>query len=647
MSAYPTTPTRTPSASTHRAELLQNSPHYTTTRKHSLYGIEDRIVLDPGSRIWKVGFSGEGRPRDVFYVTSSALAIDVGKGKSAVERAEMDRVAEQELQEKLRSVFFDYLLTDPKTRKVIVIEHPLLSLSAKDMMARILFQNLQVLSVSFMSSHILSLLAVGRMTGLVIDCGHSETTALPIYSSRPLFACLKSTPYAGSRLTSHLRSLLLLFASYNPPPAIVRAAAMPGNNSRVPEEILTEALLEQIKTKICFVGNKMEESLSQIQETLQADDNMSVDDSASVAESETQSQSTSVAGASASLHSAASASHTHPESHLRALSTLYQRHSSASDIRLKVVPPAAQAVAAGSGASARGTLIIPGWIRERAAEVLFDGGDVDEKSIVEVILDVLVKIPMDLRKELVSSIVVTGGTTMLPGFIPRLQAELVKALSTHPPPTPSRPNPMSRKRTRSFTEEDEEDVRASTPTPAPKRPARATPSPTKTRPPYDPFLCIRSLAPHVAILNNPSPNHTSMTSGIARANAGKAPAFAPALIPWVGGSLAGSLKIGEEITREKWEEAYLNEHEHQLEQQLELVEQQATPMDEDILTPPRRPAAIPTTDSGMRPPAFTFIPDWTRTPLASGAPPAVGPAAGSVPPNVMSPGGGQTVGISV
>lgn len=33
------------------------------TRRHSLFGTEDRIVLDLGTRITKIGFSGESRPR--------------------------------------------------------------------------------------------------------------------------------------------------------------------------------------------------------------------------------------------------------------------------------------------------------------------------------------------------------------------------------------------------------------------------------------------------------------------------------------------------------------------------------------------------------------------------------------------------------
>ena len=99
----PTTPLRS-SAAPSRAELLGNSPHYSTTRRHSLYGTEDRIVIDPGSRIWKVGFSGEGRPRDVFVVKHWNLGNYTGK--DSLERIEEERVLELELQDRLRAVFF-------------------------------------------------------------------------------------------------------------------------------------------------------------------------------------------------------------------------------------------------------------------------------------------------------------------------------------------------------------------------------------------------------------------------------------------------------------------------------------------------------------------------------------------------------------
>ena len=80
-------------------------------------------------------------------------------------------------------------------------------------------------------------------------------------------------------------------------------------------------------------------------------------------------------------------SSSHPGEHgsSQVLADLYQRHSTASDVQMPVTPPSS------SGGLGRGVLMIPGWIRERAAEVLFEGGDVDEVSIAEVILDSLLK----------------------------------------------------------------------------------------------------------------------------------------------------------------------------------------------------------------------------------------------------------------
>ena len=117
------------------------------------------------------------------------------------------------------------------------------------------------------------------------------------------------------------------------------------------------------------------------------------------------------------------------------------------------------------------------------------------------------QVPVDLRKTLVSSILVTGGTAMLPGFIPRLHTELLRAIGS----TPSRPRQ------------------------GPTRSGRSPP------PAYDHYAALRPLIPHIAILNNPAPSQPSASSASPRAaaNAGKAPAFTPASMAWVGGSLAG------------------------------------------------------------------------------------------------------------
>ncbi len=359
---------------------------------------------------------------------------------------------------------------------------------------------------------------------------------------------------AGSRLSSHLKALLLLFGTYHPPIQSLSAPATQptpasARATRVPEELLTDALIEELKTRCCFVGDTIdldvriattaayegpgtpsERAMSESGFSSASGDEGSVD-------SASQRTPTS-SGFSAVAPSQAPSSIDGPrpgESHLQSLANLYTRTSTATDLRIRVEPPPSQQTGTG-----RGTLLVPGWIRERAAEVLFEGGDVDESSVAEVILDSLLKVcpdipisrhptfpqalrtdklsfthslhnttilyvPVDLRKSFASGIVIVGGTAMLPGFIPRLHAELVRAIS----PSPGQ----------------------GTATPTGNKPRRPRPSA------HDRYAALRPLIPYFAILNNPAP--PPPTTSRASANAGKSPAFTPATMAWIGGSLAG------------------------------------------------------------------------------------------------------------
>lgn len=189
-SSLPITPSRpvgTPGSLTSIAPQVRAavpSPAYRTKSRHSLYGVEDRIVIDPGSSVWKVGFSGEPKPRAVFW------AGDEG-GASGIWEEEFEGIAERDgwgeerglegkrewgegvvetcIGDRLREVFSKcvlsfalprsacflvqltertvtcrHLMTDPKSRKVIVLENPLLPTRIKEMIARCLFEDLQV-----------------------------------------------------------------------------------------------------------------------------------------------------------------------------------------------------------------------------------------------------------------------------------------------------------------------------------------------------------------------------------------------------------------------------------------------------------------------------------------------------------------------
>nr|CAB3219888.1 actin-related protein 10 [Phallusia mammillata] len=71
----------------------------------------------------------------------------------------------------------------------------------------------------------------------------------------------------------------------------------------------------------------------------------------------------------------------------------------------------------------RSRLFIPGPIREEAAEVLFEQ-DNEKMSLATLLLDSLCQCPIDARKALARNVLVTGGTSLLPGFKHRLLFEM-------------------------------------------------------------------------------------------------------------------------------------------------------------------------------------------------------------------------------
>ncbi|CAG8433384.1 8109_t:CDS:10 [Ambispora gerdemannii] len=389
----PSSPAPGPTLST--ASLTQTAP---LPRRHSIYGTgEDRIVLDVGSLYIKAGFSGESRPRHVVPIFAGNMKahwepdltgsggsrrdcgegcriiggfselFDLSIGRTSEELESLyDRMAHY-----LHDIYFRYLLTDPKQRKVVLCESPMMPLKLKQLIAKVLFENLQVPSISFAPSHMLALLTTGCTTGLVVDCGHLETTVMPTFSARPLNPFIRTTPLAGRALTQRLKKLISEFGKIIVPPST--------NRQPIHLKYLTPTVLEDIKTRFLYVGPMIIPSTSSI----------------------------------------VSAEKTPEED----FEKKYASISSATEIYYPIT------LSKHGRERQMGTLVLPGWIRERAAEVLFEG-DEDESSIVGCLLECLLKTPIHLRQPLAASILLIGGTTLLPNFQPRLHQEILRALST-------------------------------------------------------------------------------------------------------------------------------------------------------------------------------------------------------------------------
>jgi actin-related protein 10 len=172
-----------------------------------------------------------------------------------------------------------------------------------------------------------------------------------------MYQYLQTTPIAGHAFLHRLKRLIIAFGSYTPPRqsrrpvrpdpkrTLAQASASetepettnPQETVTVPESVLDWLTLEDIRSRGCFVGDIPSQSADRPDES---------DD-------------------------------------LQEYGELFRQSNAAKDatfilrketLTLDVSPR---------------TVKVPGWVRERAAEVFFETGDVDSASVVEVILSCL------------------------------------------------------------------------------------------------------------------------------------------------------------------------------------------------------------------------------------------------------------------
>ncbi|EFP80514.1 hypothetical protein PGT21_001289 [Puccinia graminis f. sp. tritici] len=511
------------------------SPAYTTNlrSRHSLYGTDDRVILDLGSKVWKAGFSSETSPRVVISVNELCKPILSNNIHSIwnISSSTTISLISDAISIGLTRIFFNHLMIDPKQRKLILIENPLIPTNLRSEIAIVLFDQLHVPSISFTPSPVLTLMACGILTGLVIDVGNLESSVIPVYMSRPLFPMIKSTTRAGSRLTSRLTVLLSRFAEYLIIPkfgqsSISTNAPRISKPTRVPPGILTPAVVEDIKTRLLFVSQdrlRLDHQSEPIQassaeEVEQAEDNQGLVEDYSEFRN---------------------------HKLLDRLERIYKQSTSPDTQDVVYKLPALQpSQSTNPRAPCVGVIRIPAWIRERASEILFNPtlsfGQIEEEedeslSIPEVILESLLKLPIDLRRPIVRNLIVSGGGAMLPGFLARLKFELISILEEFQVPPPSTDEQSSKK-----TKKQQELGRW-----------------LASRRKFSP---LHSLSHDLEILNHfdssPEPlvrtsTTTTTTTTIRRSRPAQ---FQMNLLAWIGGSLAGSMKIGgQEVIRERWD----------------------------------------------------------------------------------------------
>ena len=403
-------------------------------------------MLDIGSRYSKFGFSGEPRPRAIVPSVSfsqpstSYLRLDHSSPTSRQYSSgetlwdlDFERCAEDQLRrgkralvlaqltQLLRSAFTQHLMVDPRQRKVLVVENPMLPNSIKEMICIVLFNNLQVPSVSFVPAPLLSLLAVGRITGLVLEVGYLESTLMPVYYGRPLSSHTVSTTRAGKRLNARLKRLLLRYGKFVASQTSLQDSSktLRERTHAIGPSLLTHDRLEQIKAKALFVSS-YDSNLGDLDELF---DELELESTAGSIDKH--------AEAAAVIRQKYSSSSCASPLTFAVIPESVDPHGTASLIQSVSAPPTSSwsnfATTSGKVQSC-GVIAIPGWVRERAAELLFDKGDEDDAGLVDMTVSAIAKLPIDLRRVMCENVVVSGGTAMLPGFANRFRTQLTMAV---------------------------------------------------------------------------------------------------------------------------------------------------------------------------------------------------------------------------
>ncbi|KAJ1975592.1 hypothetical protein H4R34_004278 [Dimargaris verticillata] len=400
-------------------------------RRFSVYGTEDRVVIDLGSHTLKCGFSGEPQPRGVLtlghalqwnqqstqpvflsqptaessFADTRALAPEVMNHRQ-VAAPDLYSLAihdtdptdlHDSLVYHLSQMFYDVLMTDPKLRKVLVCDSPLAPLALKRALGQVLFGHFCVPSIAFFPAQALALLTVGSLQGLVIDCGHLETLALSVFDGHCLVPHIQTTPLAGKALSDHLRRLLEQYATLVIPESLSSWFTSHGYQVPPVSKVLSNDVVNDIKMRLLFVSPVRPPWLPS-------------------------------ASATASIPS------------LEEQHQWYQQMTTATGMTCPLIIDVGQ-LSTSSGLPAtmpdappiKLALHIPGWVRERACEILF-GGDVDQDlaGVPSVVLNALHRTPIDLRPHLAAGCLVTGGTAMLPNFKDRLHLELQQHILHQP-----------------------------------------------------------------------------------------------------------------------------------------------------------------------------------------------------------------------
>ena len=171
------------------------------------------IVIDQGSHHYRIGFGGHDAPKITLNCAigddDTTCPVDPGRKTLNIQNPMSERcVTDWDSLEKVWEHLLVDLIDSSTADGKYFLSGDHMSRTNKERMVEIAMEKFDVGGFMSMSSSLLSLYASGRVTGLVVDSGLSDTHYVPIYEGYALSDAATKTSVGGRHVTNYLKTLL-------------------------------------------------------------------------------------------------------------------------------------------------------------------------------------------------------------------------------------------------------------------------------------------------------------------------------------------------------------------------------------------------------------------------------------------------------
>ncbi|KAH3760144.1 actin [Pelomyxa schiedti] len=160
------------------------------------------IVVDPGSGAFKVGHAGHDRfCPEVQFPISSFSNVEVGP---TIYRGD---IFDTERMNSLLEHSFQELKIDPSEKRVLLADSPMNK--KRDRIVTEMFEKHGIAGLAIESQGALSLLAMGKQSGVAVESGYGVTFIVPMFNGKIQGHAVKRLELGGNDLTEYFQKLLL------------------------------------------------------------------------------------------------------------------------------------------------------------------------------------------------------------------------------------------------------------------------------------------------------------------------------------------------------------------------------------------------------------------------------------------------------